>query len=315
MRGSSLPFNPRSVGQTHQLEHQPPQDTSQTLYRHHPSLVHVLFWHHVLLRRFVPIICANGFTANLVALDAPRLITFFFCTGYASLSFARCSSERGRCWQPPMYVYIQRKVPPRFGASYREMVRSDICSGEKRTAPLAVCVSDVVLGAPPLLLLSQPDATTLALPSCQRRAHRRSRTLYSSLPRTVVVLPQPKGPERDPLVSFGHSSAMRNAMTRLVAKIGLVSPLMAAGACLQPSLSIDTTALTFSGCYQQSMYAGLYETLVWTIEGRDIAPTGTKAISASHVSKQMSYIGRSECMVNWLNVPRRANYVVSETSP
>eukprot|EP00903_Cladosiphon_okamuranus_P015531 g14339.t1 len=58
---------------------------------------------------------------------------------------------------------------------------------------------------------------------------------------------------------------------------------MAGGACLQNSLSIDTTALPFSGCYQLSAYAGLYETLVWTIEGRDIAPTGTKAISASHI--------------------------------
>eukprot|EP00752_Nemacystus_decipiens_P010130 g9028.t1 len=36
------------------------------------------------------------------------------------------------------------------------------------------------------------------------------------------------------------------------------------------------------------MYAGLYETLVWTIEGRDIAPTGTKAISASHVNGEAS---------------------------
>ena len=80
--------------------------------------------------------------------------------------------------------------------------------------------------------------------------------------------------------------AMRNARAGLEAIIGLIAPLMAGGACLQSSLSIDTTALTFSGCYQQSMYAGLYETLVWTIDGRDIAPTGTKAISASHVSKR-----------------------------
>lgn len=61
---------------------------------------------------------------------------------------------------------------------------------------------------------------------------------------------------------------------------------MAGGACVQPSISMATTTLdSISGCYQESIYGGLFETKVWTIDGSDIvAPTGTKAIVADLVS-------------------------------
>lgn len=129
-------------------------------------------------------------------------------------------------------------------------------------------------------------------------------------PRTTTPKPQHccrhhsrKDRIREPLISYGGSFAMRNARAGLEAVLGLVAPLMAGGACLQNSLSIDTTTLTSSGCYQQSMYAGLYETLVWTIDGRDVAPTGTKAISASHVS---SCYRQEYAWVTLPNIPRRA---------
>lgn len=77
---------------------------------------------------------------------------------------------------------------------------------------------------------------------------------------------------------------MRKTRTILLeAFLGAVAPLLACGACIQPYVSIDTTAFTFSGCYKETIYAGIYETVVWTIEGRDVADPGTKAISASLV--------------------------------
>ena len=56
--------------------------------------------------------------------------------------------------------------------------------------------------------------------------------------------------------------------------------------CLLPSMSIKTTTggLSISGCYRETVYLGLYQTTVWTIEGQDIADTGTAAIVADLVS-------------------------------
>ncbi|CAM9216253.1 unnamed protein product [Ectocarpus fasciculatus] len=66
--------------------------------------------------------------------------------------------------------------------------------------------------------------------------------------------------------------------------VALLSPMAADALCTQSALTIETTleptAFTFSGCYQESPYAGLSETKVWTIEGRDVAVFGTKAILA-----------------------------------
>lgn len=56
-------------------------------------------------------------------------------------------------------------------------------------------------------------------------------------------------------------------------------------ACILPSMSIETTnGLSISGCYRETVYLGLYQTIVWTIEGQDIADTGTAAIVADLVS-------------------------------
>lgn len=161
---------------------------------------------------------------------------------------------------------------------------------EKRRAPLHLIDRLVLFWVrPPGLLLRRtryrhagpfPSPTLCALPD------RHTLTTHGT------IAPNRLHPIRDPLISCGRSFAMGNARAGLEAITGLLAPLMAGGACLQSSLSIETTALTFSGCYQQSMYAGLYETLVWTIAGRDIAPTGTKAISASHVSKFRGRIPR-----------------------
>ncbi|CAN0287084.1 unnamed protein product, partial [Ectocarpus sp. 6 AP-2014] len=71
---------------------------------------------------------------------------------------------------------------------------------------------------------------------------------------------------------------MRKAWTPVL--VALLSPMAASALCTQSALTIETTAFTFSGCYQESPYAGLYETKVWTIEGRDVAEFGTKAILA-----------------------------------
>eukprot|EP00904_Undaria_pinnatifida_P007667 jgi/Undpi1/402/HiC_scaffold_1.g00398.m1 len=52
--------------------------------------------------------------------------------------------------------------------------------------------------------------------------------------------------------------------------------------CLLSSMSIETTTggLAISGCYRETVYGGLYETTVWTLEGSDIADSGTAAIVA-----------------------------------
>lgn len=59
--------------------------------------------------------------------------------------------------------------------------------------------------------------------------------------------------------------------------------------CLLPSMSIETTTggLSISGCYRETVYLGLYQTTVWTIEGQDIADTGTAAIVADLVSSSV----------------------------
>lgn len=56
--------------------------------------------------------------------------------------------------------------------------------------------------------------------------------------------------------------------------------------CLLSSMSIETTTggLAISGCYRETVYGGLYETTVWTLEGSDIADSGTAAIVADLVS-------------------------------
>lgn len=55
--------------------------------------------------------------------------------------------------------------------------------------------------------------------------------------------------------------------------------------CGQPLMSIETTTagLTISGCYNESRYAGLYETTIYTIEGMDISDAGSTAILAADV--------------------------------
>lgn len=59
--------------------------------------------------------------------------------------------------------------------------------------------------------------------------------------------------------------------------------------CAQRFLSIDTTTLTISGCYEETIYAGTYQTKVWTIDGGDIVSAGTKAIVADLVSSPQVY--------------------------
>lgn len=56
--------------------------------------------------------------------------------------------------------------------------------------------------------------------------------------------------------------------------------------CLLPSMSIETTTggLSISGCYRETVYLGLYQTIVWTLEGQDIMDPGTAAIVADLVS-------------------------------
>ncbi|CAM9637395.1 unnamed protein product [Pylaiella littoralis] len=75
---------------------------------------------------------------------------------------------------------------------------------------------------------------------------------------------------------------MWKASSLTAALVALFAPKMAGGACSRASISIDTSALnSISGCFNETIYAGLYETKVWTIDGSDIvAPAGTKAIVA-----------------------------------
>lgn len=76
------------------------------------------------------------------------------------------------------------------------------------------------------------------------------------------------------------------ARASLATSVALLAPTMTGAACVQASLSIDTSTLnSLSGCYKETIYGGLYETTVWTIDGSDIvAPAGTKAIVADLVS-------------------------------
>lgn len=50
-------------------------------------------------------------------------------------------------------------------------------------------------------------------------------------------------------------------------------------------MSIETTTngLTISGCYRATVYYGLFETTVWTMDGLDVVATGTTAIVADLV--------------------------------
>lgn len=80
---------------------------------------------------------------------------------------------------------------------------------------------------------------------------------------------------------------MRRERASLVALGTLLSTTAAGALCTLPSIFIETTTegiINVSGCYRESVYSGLYETTVWTIEGRDVAATGTKAILADLVS-------------------------------
>lgn len=102
---------------------------------------------------------------------------------------------------------------------------------------------------------------------------------------------------------------MGKAWTRVL--VALLSPMVAGAQCTQSALTIEPTAFTFSGCYHESAYAGLYETKVWTIEGRDVAEFGTKAILADLVSNQQYFQSRC-CMldINGGNVLRHRRYPV-----
>lgn len=75
-------------------------------------------------------------------------------------------------------------------------------------------------------------------------------------------------------------------MGLMVALYALSSVNIAHALCGLPLISAETitTDLPISGCYQKSPYMGLYETPVYTIEGRDVADTGTTAILATNVS-------------------------------
>lgn len=52
-------------------------------------------------------------------------------------------------------------------------------------------------------------------------------------------------------------------------------------------MAIDTTAngrlSAFSGCYNESSHAGLYETVVYTVDGEDLKEGGSPAILAHEV--------------------------------
>lgn len=85
------------------------------------------------------------------------------------------------------------------------------------------------------------------------------------------------------------SLAMPKTRALLQAFVGAVAPALAGGACLQPYVSVDTTAFSFSGCFKETIYAGTYETVVWTMDGLDVVDTGTQAISASLVRHSMHH--------------------------
>ncbi|CAN0031619.1 unnamed protein product [Scytosiphon promiscuus] len=73
---------------------------------------------------------------------------------------------------------------------------------------------------------------------------------------------------------------MRKTLASLLVLTNLLNVRVGDALCAQNFLSIDTTTLTISGCYGETIYVGTYETKVWTIDGGDIASTGTKAIVA-----------------------------------
>ncbi|CAM9105048.1 unnamed protein product [Hapterophycus canaliculatus] len=73
---------------------------------------------------------------------------------------------------------------------------------------------------------------------------------------------------------------MRKTLASLDTLLALLNVLVGDALCAQSFLSIDSTTVTFSGCYEETIYAGTYETKVWTIGGGDIAAAGTKAIVA-----------------------------------
>lgn len=78
---------------------------------------------------------------------------------------------------------------------------------------------------------------------------------------------------------------MRRWRTPLLVLCVLLSGKRVGATCPLSSMSIETTeeGLTISGCYRESVFAGLYETTVWTIEGTDVTDTGTSAIVADLV--------------------------------
>lgn len=81
----------------------------------------------------------------------------------------------------------------------------------------------------------------------------------------------------------------------MVALCAVSSVNIAHALCGLPLISAETTTtdLPISGCYHKSPYMGLYETPVYTIEGRDVAGTGTKAILATNVSSPIVWSGVS----------------------
>lgn len=71
----------------------------------------------------------------------------------------------------------------------------------------------------------------------------------------------------------------------LVVLCTLLSGKRVGAECALSSMSIETTegGLAISGCYRESVFRGIQETTVWTIEGEDVEDTGTTAIMANLV--------------------------------
>lgn len=71
-----------------------------------------------------------------------------------------------------------------------------------------------------------------------------------------------------------------------VALIALAAINAVHALCGVPAMSTGTitNGPAISGCYRKSAYSGLYETPLYTVGGRDIVASGTKAIVASDVS-------------------------------
>lgn len=77
---------------------------------------------------------------------------------------------------------------------------------------------------------------------------------------------------------------MRKTLASLEVLLPLLNVLVCDALCAQRFLSIDSTTLSYSGCYEETVYAGTYQTKVWTIDGGAIVSSGTKAIVADLVS-------------------------------